>query len=180
MSLAHNTHCPLHTQIQRQRRIQRQNVQKTQHMLYFWKTEGSRISNMTLRHHLRIISTSSAQHQRIISASPVHHQRIISALSVHHQRIFSASSDQTREYFNLADLILELAFLLSLKSSCLKQQNLGSIVGLQKSQWHSAPLERCLIGGRIDSIALSFILYLCPFLAMSWFQAVQKPEGTEN
>ena len=72
-------------------------------------------------HYQRIISASSAHHQRIISASSSHHQCIISASSVHYQCIISASSayhqciirpDQTREDFNLADLIIELAFLL--------------------------------------------------------------------
>ena len=42
-------------------------------------------------------------------ASPVHHQLIISASSVHHQHINRPNQD--REDFNLADLILELAFL---------------------------------------------------------------------
>ena len=71
------------------------------------QAEGSRISNMTPIHH-----------QRFIRASPVHHQSIISASSVHHQRITRPDqttldqirSDQTREDFHLADLILKLAF----------------------------------------------------------------------
>ena len=76
---------------------------------------------MTLMHHQHIISASSVHHQCIISASSVHHQcilgassahhqRIISTSSAHHQCIISASPDQDREDFNLADLILELAF----------------------------------------------------------------------
>ena len=68
-------------------------------------------------HHQRIISASSVHLEHIISTSSAHHQRI-SASSVHHQRIINASSahqqtrpDQDREGFNLANLILELAFL---------------------------------------------------------------------
>ena len=62
----------------------RQNSWNTQHVLYFWKVEGSRISNMTLRHHQRIISAASVHHQCIIRASSVHYQRIISASFVYH------------------------------------------------------------------------------------------------
>ena len=43
---AHDTRCPVSTLTQRQR--QRQNDLKTQHVLYFWKWYGSRISNMML------------------------------------------------------------------------------------------------------------------------------------
>ena len=60
----------------RQRQRQRQSTEKTQHVLHFWKAEGSRISNMTVIN--RIQTASSAYHQRIISASLVHHHCIIS------------------------------------------------------------------------------------------------------
>ena len=85
---------------------------KTKHVLYFWKSEGSEILNMTLMHHQRIISASLVHHQCIISASSVHHQCIISASSVHHQ----TTPDQDSKNFNLADLILELGFLLCVAS----------------------------------------------------------------
>ena len=78
---------------------------------------------MTLMHHQRIIMALSVHHQCIIRASSVHYQRIISASLAYHQHIISASSvhhhritrpDQNRKDFNIADLILELAFLLIL------------------------------------------------------------------
>ena len=54
-------------------------TQNTRHMLYFWKEEDSRISNMTLVHHQCIICESSVHHQRIIGESSMHGQCIIRA-----------------------------------------------------------------------------------------------------
>ena len=54
-------------------------TQNTRHMLYFWKEEDSRISNMTLVHHQCIICESSVHHQRIIGESSMHRQCIIRA-----------------------------------------------------------------------------------------------------
>ena len=67
-------------------------AEKTQLVLYFRKTEGSRISNMTLMHHQRLISASLVHHPCIISALSVHQQRIISGSTAHHECINSASS----------------------------------------------------------------------------------------
>ena len=67
-------------------------TQNTRHMLYFWKEEDSRISNMTHVHHQCIIGESSMHRQCIIRLSKVHLLRIISASSVDQQQITSASS----------------------------------------------------------------------------------------